>query len=367
MSRKTILIAIVAIGVLAALVVHQFRGGGTAQPAPGQNPATLTIAAIAYPHEGQQRYQGQNAIVQQQGWLESELAKRGVKLAWFPVATAVGGPVVNEGFAAKRIDFASYGDFPAIIAIAGGVDLRLVVPVGRGQNAYLVVRNGVAANSIKDLKGKRIALHRGRPWELPFAKLAEANGLKLSDFRILNINPPASHAALASGDVDAVFLLSDAHLLVEKKVGRIVWSTKQAPQSWKMRAELFGRGDFVDSHPELTQLVADAYVRAQAWSADPANREKVIEITSRAESPRSVIEAELDEPRVAWGDRYSPLYDDFMVAHYRDAAAYTFDQGLVRKRIDVDKLLDRRFATAALDRLKLRDQWKPDTAEAAAR
>jgi sulfonate transport system substrate-binding protein len=359
MSRKTGLIAALVVAIVGALAFAQFRGSSAAEASSGGAPRTLTIASIAYPHEGRQRYQGQTAIIQEQGWLEAELAKRGIKLEWFPVSTSVGGPVINEGFAAKRIDFASYGDFPALIAAAGGVDLRLVVPAGRGQNAYLVVRNGLNAESIADLKGKRIALHRGRPWELPFAKLIEQNGLKLADFRILNINPPASHAALAAGDVDAVFLLSDAHLLTQKGVGRIVWSTKEAPASWKMRAELFGRGDFVDNHPELTQLVADAYVRAQAWSSDPANREKFIELSARAESPRSVIEAEYDEPRVSWPDRFSPLYDDFMVGHYRDAAKYTFDQGLVRKQVDVDKLLDRRFATQALRNLKLEQHWQP--------
>src|SRR6202007_2410130 len=102
---------------------------------------------------------------------------RGVKLAFTPVPTAVGGPVINEGFSGKRIDFASYGDFPAIIAVAGGVPLKLVAPVGQGQNVYLVVRKGLAARSIADLKGKRIALHRGRPWELPFSKLLDANHL----------------------------------------------------------------------------------------------------------------------------------------------------------------------------------------------
>src|SRR5207253_465386 len=127
----------------------------------------------------------------------------------------------------------------------------------------------------------RIALHRGRPWELPFAKLIEANGLSMKDFRILNINPPASHAALASGDVDAVFLLSDAFLLEQQGVGRIIWSTKQAPADWKMRAELFGRGDFVDSHPDIAALVAEAYVRAAHWSSLPQNRDKVNAIDAR--------------------------------------------------------------------------------------
>ncbi len=52
--------------------------------------------------------------------------------------------------------------------------------------------------------------------ELPFSKLLDANGLKLSDFKIVNINPSATPAALASGNVDATFLLSDGLLLEQK-------------------------------------------------------------------------------------------------------------------------------------------------------
>lgn len=357
MKPKSILIGALVLLVLGAAAAFQFRGAGSSAPSASAAVTTLTIASIAYPHQGQQRYQGQTAIIQQQGWLEAELAKRGVKLAWFPVPTAVGGPMINEGFAANRIDFASYGDFPAIIAASGGVDLRLVVPVGRGQNVYLVARKDLPARSIADLKGKRIGLHRGRPWELPFSKLVEQNGLKLSDFQIVNINPPASHAALASGDVDAVVLLSDAYLLEQKGVGRIIWSTKQAPEDWKMRAELFGRGDFVDSNPELARIVAEAYIRAAHWSSLPANRDKVIEIAARAETPRSVVEAEYAEPRVSWRDRFSPLYDQAVIGHYREVADYTYRNGLVRSKVDVEKLLDRRFAGEALRDLKLEGHW----------
>ncbi|QAY76046.1 ABC transporter substrate-binding protein [Sphingosinicella sp. BN140058] len=357
MKPRSILIGALVLLVLSAAAAFQFRGAGSSAASASAAPTTLTIASIAYPHQGQQRYQGQTAIIQQQGWLETELAKRGIKLAWFPVPTAVGGPMINEGFAAKRIDFASYGDFPAIIAASGGVDLRLVVPVGRGQNVYLVARKDLPARSIADLKGKRIGLHRGRPWELPFSKLVEQNGLKLSDFRIVNINPPASHAALASGDVDAVVLLSDAYLLEQKGVGRIIWSTKQAPEDWKMRAELFGRGDFVDANPELARIVAEAYIRAAHWSSLPANRDKVIEIAARAETPRSVVEAEYAEPRVRWRDRFSPLYDQAVIGHYREVADYTYRNGLVRSKVDVDKLLDRRFAGEALRDLKLEGHW----------
>lgn len=365
MTRKSILVAVAVVAAIGALIAFQFAGRARSGAAGGQ-PQTLTIASIAYPHEGQQRYQGQIAIIQEQGWLEQQLAKRGVKLVWFPVPTAVGGPLINEGFAGKRIDFASYGDFPAIIAKSGGVDLRLIVPNGRGQNAYLVVRKGLNARTIADLKGKRIALHRGRPWELPFAKLLDANGLTLKDFRILNINPPASHAALASGDVDAVFLLSDAYLLEKKGVGRIIWSTKEAPADWKMRAELFGRGDFVDAHPDLTAIVAEAYLRAAYWSSLPENRQRVNEISARAETPLDVVEADQNDPRVAWKDRFSPLFDDFMVDHYRNVADYTYRQGLVRNKVDVDRFLEPRFAKEALQRLNLATYWQATTNQASA-
>ncbi len=214
-------IGAVVLVLLAGLILFQFRG-----PASARAVRTVTIAGIAYPYQGGQTYNGLTGVVIEQGWLKEQLAKQGVQLAFTPVPTAVGGPLINEGFSGKRIDFASYGDFPAIIAVSGGVPLKLVAPIGQGQNSYLVVRNGLAARSIADLKGKRIALHRGRPWELPFSKLLDANGLKLSDFTIVNINPAATPAALASGNVDATFLLSDGLLLEQKGMGRVIWSTQ---------------------------------------------------------------------------------------------------------------------------------------------
>lgn len=354
MPRNYLALAVATVLTLLGVLGLQ----GCTAKAEGE-PKTLTIASIAYSNKGQERYAGQTAIVQEQGWLKAELAKRGVELRWLPVPTAVGAPIINEGFAAKRVDFASYGDFPAIIANAGGIDTRLVVPAGRGQNVYLVVRKGLAANTIEELKGKRIALHRGRPWELPFAKLLDSKGLKQSDFKILNINPPASFAALAAGDVDAVVLLSDGLLAQQKGIGRVIWSTRQVPPDWRMRAELFGRKDFVEGEPELTQLVADAYVRAAYWASLPANRDRVIEIASRSESPRAVIEAEYADPTVAWPDRFSPLFDDFLKQHYREAAAYTFREKLVRRKVDADALFAPQFVARALKTQKLEQHWQP--------
>ncbi len=361
-AGKTILIAMtLLVATTLAACSGQKTGADSSAAA-----RTVNIASIAYPYKGGQVYTGLVGTVINQGWLKAELAKRGVTLALTPVPTAVGGPLINEGFSGKRIDFAAYGDFPAIIAIAGGVPLKLVVPVGQGQDVYLVARKGLAARSIADLKGKRIALHRGRPWELPFSKLLDANGLKLSDFKIVNINPLATPAALESGSVDAAVLLSDGLLAEQKGIAHVIWSTKQAPPDWKMRAELFARKDFVDRNPELTQLVADAFVRAAAWSSDEANKAKVIHDAARGALPEAIVAKDYAASGISWRERFSPVVRYDVRSHYRAVADYTFARGLVRKKVDTDALIDDRFVNQALRNLKLTGFWATGGADSPA-
>ncbi|WP_303828533.1 ABC transporter substrate-binding protein [Asticcacaulis taihuensis] len=336
---------------------------------PGQKPdqktgapaavKTITIATIAYNYEGKTVYNGATQVLIDQGWLAGELKKRGIALKFEGVSGAVGGPQINEGFAAKRIDFALYGDFPALIAKSGGVDIRDLISTGQGNDAYLVVRNGLNVKSIKDLKGKSIAIHRGRPWELTFQKLLDANGLKLTDFKIYNLNPQAGFAALASGKIDATFTLSEALVQEQKGAGDIIWSTKAAPLSWKMRTGLFARKDFIDANPELTQLVVTAYVKAAQWQSEEANRDVVLQTASRGSIPVDLVAKDYDDPRVDWKNRFSPLVDDFYVEHFKDVADYTYANKLVQNHIAVTDIIDDRFLVPALKDLGLETYWTP--------
>jgi sulfonate transport system substrate-binding protein len=352
---KALWFAVAVAAVLVALFV--WRSAGRSETGATK---VVNIASIASPYQGKQVYNGLTGVIIQQGWLKAELGKRGVKLNFVPVPTAVGAPLINEGFSGKRIDFASYGDFPAVIAAAGGVPLKLVAPLGGGQNVYLVVRKDSPARTLADLKGKKIALHRGRPWELPFSKLVDASGMKISDFTIVNINPSATPAALAAGSVDATVLLSDGLLLEQKGIGKVIWSTAQAPADWKMRAELFARGDFVDANPELTQLVVDAYVRAAAWSSKDENRAEVIRNSSRGFLPEDILAKDYAADGLAWHERFSPVFHPDVRDHYRSVADYAFKRGLIRRPVDTDKLLDDRFVTKALRSLDLQAYWSTE-------
>jgi len=319
---------------------------------------TVRIATVAFNNAGKSTFYGPTQLMAKDPVLKEQLAKRGIELQWVPAATASVGTFVNEAFADKRIDLAYYGDLPTIILNASGVSTRLIAAGGTGNNVYLVVPPDSTAKSIDDLKGQRIALHRGRPWELSFAKLLDSRHLSFDDFRIFNLNPQAGAAALSAARVDGFFTLSDAYLLEDKKVGKIIWSSKQAPTDWKMRAELFGATGFIQQNPEVTQLIVTSYLKALKWASDEQNKAAYIKLLSESGQPESVLLREVDgEP---WKDHFSPLIDATVRQHYHDAIAYSLKAKLIRNDIKVDDLIDTRFVKQGLQELGLNEEWKAD-------
>lgn len=295
--------------------------------------------------------------------LFAELTRRNVRVEWVPISGAQTGPLINEGFANGTIDVAGYGDLPSIIANAEGVKTKLIVPTGRGSETYLLVPNDSTARSLADLKGKRIAIHRGRPWELPLSRLIDSLGLSYADFEILNLNTEAGASALAAKKVDALYTIN-AHLLVQKGAGKIIWSTDQAPADWKMRAELWASAAFVEKQPELTQIIANAYLRAAHYASLDENRDAMLEILSRNGTPKDVLEKEYGAG-TEWKNRWSPLYDEPLFVHYRYAIDYSAKKKIIRNPVDFESMYDPRFVTNGLRELGLEGHWQPKVADLA--
>ena len=360
MNRKVLRFSIIAlwrlIAAIAVLWAVHIPLIHAEQPAP-KYPESLRIAGVSYFVDGKAVFIGLSAVIAEQGWLEAELKKRGVKLEWYPAPNANVGAAINEAFASNRIDFAGYGDLPSIILNAAGVQTRVIVPSGRGSDTFLVVPVNSTAKSIDDLKGKRIAIHRGRPWEVPLIRLMESRGLNYKDFHILNINPEAGAAALAANNVEAIYTLTDAYLIEDRRIGKIIWSTKQAPPDWKMRAELWASKKFIDAYPELTQLVATAHIKAAYWAAQPENKEAMIKLNARNGAPESVYRREYSDDSTPWRERWSPLFSDYVAAHYQHTVAYALEKKLINTPLDSASLLDPRFVPVALKQLQLENFW----------
>ena len=320
--------------------------------------SSVRIAVVARPNSaGQLAFSGSAGLVALDGSLERELQALGIKLEWVPVTTTSVATQVNEAFANKSIDLAAYGDLPSIIANASGLQTKLILPGGSLNNTYLVVPNDSTAKSIKDLKGKRIALHRGRPWEYPFSRLLAANGLTINDVKILNLNPQAGAAAVSTGSADAFFTLSDAFLLEDKKVGKIIWSSKTPPQDWKMRAELWADSQFIANQPKITQTIVNAFVRAHIWAADIRNQAEYIRLETLAGQLETVIQRDLAGDSTDWKARWSPHFTNAIRTHYADEIDYAKNAKLISKPLNVDHLFAPQFVKQALIDLKAEKLW----------
>ena len=230
----------------------------------------------------------------------------------------------------------------------------------------MVPRNSTA-RSLEDLKGKTLAIHRGRPWEVPLLRLLDSKGLSYKDFKVYNMNPNAGMAAIAANRVDALFTTLDAYILEAKGVGKIIWSTKSAPLDWRMRTELFALKSFVDQYPDLTQTVVTAYVKAAQWASQSESRETMIKVASKAERPEAVIRRSYDDDTFSWKDKWSPLFNEFVYEHYRHTVAIALDKKIISKPIDVNKWLEPRFVNTALRELNLTQYWQPLAANGAPR
>jgi sulfonate transport system substrate-binding protein len=339
-------------------VAGGLMAGMVSQVAAAADPQTIRIAAVAMQISGKPGYMAAAQYVSEDQTLLAELERRHVRLEWVPVSATSVAALVNEDFTSHRIDFAFYGDLPSVILNASGFQTRLVAPGNLGNNVYLVVPPTSTAKSIVDLKGKRIALHRGRPWEVSFGKLVASNGLKVNDFRIVNLNPQAGAAALVAGSVDAFFTLDDAYLLADRKVGRILWSSQQAPVDWKMRAELWGTREFVEQHPDLTQLLVNSDLRAVAWISQEQNRSRYIkDLAGRYGYPESVVQRENENANISWKDYWSPLYTPSVTQHYEAVVAYARSANLIRTDVDVNTLIVPTFVREGLKELNLDHYW----------
>jgi sulfonate transport system substrate-binding protein len=325
-----------------------------ALPAAADPVHTITIAATATVLNGEAHYSRANQRVINEGWLAGQLRQRGIQLVWIPVGGDAGA-TINEAFSAHRIDFGAYGDLPSMILNASGTRTQVVVPDGPGLDTFLLVPVNSTAASLKDLKGKRIAVHRGRPWYLTFLRLVEQSGLKPSDFTLVNIDLQPGVAALASGNIDAMFAIN-SYTVADKGLGKIIWSSKGQADK-KIRAELWGAKAFIDEHPDLTQLVATAYVRAQYWESQDKNREAFIKDgTLNGTSEKAVLQA-YDDSNLAWKDYFTPIFDASLVEHYRRTAAFALGNHLIRTPILAEDLLQPKFVTEALKDLQLEHFW----------
>ncbi|PUA20717.1 sulfonate ABC transporter substrate-binding protein [Glaciimonas sp. PCH181] len=153
---------------------------------------------------GYQKFNTLN-ILKGTGNLEKALQPLGWKVKWFEFAA---GPQLTEALNAEAIDFGHAADTPSVFANASGVNavyLAAEQPYPKGIGIFVAQDSPI--RSIKELKGKKIALGRGWNVQYLLVKALEEVGLTYNDIVPVYVSNAADvRATFQSGNVDAATL-----------------------------------------------------------------------------------------------------------------------------------------------------------------
>lgn len=345
-----------------ALLGLGLTGLGLAAPSTGHS-QTAKVIRLGAPDFGTAGRSSAGAalftIVQRNQWLEEEFARDGIRIEWHFFRGA--GPAVAEALASRQLDVVSLGDLAAVIHKSRGLPTRLLVPGGRDTHSYLATAPGTAIRSVADLKGRKVAVLKGTAYQRPFDKLLASAGLSEKDIKLINMDWPASKAAVVAGQIDATFGGSDLFLLKDKGV-EIALSTKGRGPGFTISSAILGTEDFIQGNPQWTQRLVRQFVRAAHWTSQESNREALIRLyAEHSGSPEIVYRADFEGENLA--ARYSPLIDEDFVANYQGVLDDGLRLGLVRQGYDVKGWFEPAFVQQALRELKLDKHWKARDAQ----
>jgi sulfonate transport system substrate-binding protein len=300
---------------------------------------------------GQPNGTGLIAIAQLKGFVQDEFKDEPVTLEWDYFAGT--GPAINEALASGQLDFAQYGALPSVIARANDVATRIVLS-GGGTNLYGIARTALPIDSVKDLKGRKVAVQKATILQWSLVRALEANGLTARDVTILDLKQADQLAALAAGSADAAFGSSSLLSLRDQGIVKVFYQSKNDPQRSGPNA-LAVTEDFAQKYPAATERVVRGFVRAAEWLSREENREEAVQLWSKSGVPASVLRDDISGAPLR--EQFDPRLDAFSLSQYRDTISFAKEQHLIRATFELSQWFDTHDQDAALHELGLEALW----------
>lgn len=196
-----------------------------------------------------------------QGTLEEELKPLGFSVEWteFP-----GGPQLLEALNVGSIDFGHTGEAPPIFAQAAGAPLVYFAnePENPKGEAIIVPKDS-SIKSVKDLKGKKIALNKGSNVHYLQVKALEENGLNYEDVETAFLPPSDARAAFEKGAVDAWVIWDPFLAEAQRKTGARI--LLDGTDLVKNREFFLATESFASENQEVLEVLYEEIAKAEQW------------------------------------------------------------------------------------------------------
>ena len=246
--------------------------------------------------------------------------------------------------ASGELDAMGFTQFDLVRLVAHGDDLVGVAAIDYSEGAEsLVARPEI--HELRQLKGKRLALHRGTYLEYLLSVVAEREGLDLADVTLLDLSSEATTAEFLAGRVDAVFVWEPYASQARAAGGHNLFSSADFPGL--TYSVLTFRREFLQAHPAEIAKLVEIWHRGERYVHEHPQESCAI-VAKLFDVPLPEVSDLLKTVRildVADNDRAFSYAAGFDSLHgsWRRMNDFMLERGLVTARVDSPSHLDSSF------------------------
>lgn len=225
-------------------------------------------------------YNPVSLVLKRKGFLEQELAPDGISVEW---TQSLGSNKALELLNSKSVDFGSTAGAAALIGKANGNPIKAIYVYSRPEWTALVVRKDSPIQTVRDLKGKKIAVTRGTDPHIFLLRALHEAGLTEKDVELVVLQHPEGRIALEKGDVDAWAGLDPMMAQTEIQQGSRLFYRNVNFNSYGI---LDVREEFAQQYPRYVERVLAAYEQARLWAVqNPGEFRKLFQETAKLDDP----------------------------------------------------------------------------------
>ncbi len=254
-----------------------------------------------------------------------------VKMGYMPVVTNLAAPLLDyaskdgSGIRFQALKFASFAEMAealrndkiqaafiiaplAIVLRQQGVDVK-VVYIGNRHESTMVVKKGIGASILADLRGRTVAVPM-RYSGHNLALLLQMEKQSIEGIKIVEMNPPDMASALATGALDAYFVGEPfaAQTLKNGDSDRLFYVEEIWPGF--ICNLMLVKNSFIKGHRRIVARLVQSAARSGSWARK--NPHRAARIASRYwGQPEELVYYAMTTPadRIVY-DRFIPIKDE---------------------------------------------------------
>ena len=273
-------------------------------------------------------YSPLSIIIKEKGWLEENLD--GVTVNWLQSA---GSNKANEALRANAVDVGSTAGSAALLARANGSPIKTIALYSQPEWAALVAPAGSDITSVEDLRGKQVAATKGTDPYFFLLQALQEHGVGLDEITVENLQHADGRTALETDAVDAWSGLDPMMAVSELEAGSTLFYRNIDFNTYGF---LNATEDFVTKHPDLAQVVVDAYEKARQYALE--NLDETAELLAEASGVSIEVAEKVIKERTNLDLALVP--GDKQIAVLEVVGPIFVESGDVASQSDIDTALD---------------------------